>query len=82
MSRSIVTQKIVQNKVKFGLTWQQVAEAVGLSKEWVTAACLGQMTLTAAEAQIVGGLFDLDEMDIKWLQEVPYKGSLTRSCTD
>jgi cyanate lyase len=76
MNRNMVTQKIIQNKVKFGLTWQQVADAVGLSKEWVTAACLGQMTLTAAEAQIVGGLFDLDEMDIKWLQEVPYKGSL------
>lgn len=56
MNRNMVTQKIIQNKVKFGLTWQQVADAVGLSKEWVTAACLGQMTLTAAEAQIVGGL--------------------------
>ena len=47
-----------------------------LSKEWVTAACLGQMTLTAEQADVVAGLFDLDETEKAWLQIVPYKGSL------
>ena len=76
MSRLDVTEKIVATKVAKGLKWGDVAKKVGLSKEWVTAACLGQMTLTAEQADIVAGLFDLDESEKTWLQVVPYKGSL------
>ena len=76
MSRLEVTEKIIATKVARGLTWAEVAERVGLSKEWVTAACLGQMTLTAEQAGVVGDLFDLDEHERTWLQVVPYKGSL------
>jgi|SRR5450432_1566219 cyanate lyase len=76
MSRIAVTEKIVVAKVSKRIKWSEVAKKVGLSKEWVTAACLGQMTLTAAQARIVGELFDLDENDQAWLQVVPYKGSL------
>ena len=54
----------------------KVRRMFGLSKEWTTAACLGQMTLTAEQAAIVGDIFDLSEDDRKWLQVVPYKGSL------
>jgi len=76
MSRIAVTEKIVLAKVAKGLKWGDVAKEVGLSKEWVTAACLGQMTLTAEQADVVAGLFDLDETEKAWLQIVPYKGSL------
>ena len=76
MSRIAVTEKIVLAKVAKGLKWGDVAAQVGLSKEWVTAACLGQMTLTAAQAKTVGDIFDLDEHERTWLQVVPYKGSL------
>ena len=76
MSRIAVTEKIVLAKVAKGLKWSDVAKKVGLSKEWVTAACLGQMTLTAEQADVVAGLFDLDETEKAWLQIVPYKGSL------
>jgi cyanate lyase len=76
MSRIAVTEKIVLAKVAKGLKWADVAAKVGLSKEWVTAACLGQMTLTAAQAKTVGEIFDLDEHERTWLQVVPYKGSL------
>jgi cyanate lyase len=76
MSRLDVTEKIVVAKVSKGLKWADVAEKVGLSKEWVTAACLGQMTLTAEQAHIVGQIFGLTEEDTKWLTVVPYKGSL------
>jgi cyanate lyase len=76
MSRNDVTEKIITAKVLKGISWASVAERVGLSKEWTTAACLGQMTLTAEQAGILGEIFDLDEDDKKWLQVVPYKGSL------
>ena len=76
MSRLTVTEKIITAKVEKGLRWSEVAKKVGMSKEWVTAACLGQMTLTASQAAVVGEVFGLDQSDRKWLQVVPYKGSL------
>ena len=79
MSRIEVTEKIVATKVAKGLKWSDVAAKVGLSKEWVTAACLGQMTLTPAQAGVVGEIFGLTDAEQKWLMVVPYKGSLPTS---
>ncbi|WP_313422121.1 cyanase [Moraxella sp. CTOTU49803] len=76
-NRLEVTEKIIATKVSKGLTWEKVAKEVGLSKEWVTAACLGQMTLNDEQANKVGDLFNLNENEIKWLKVVPYKGSLS-----
>jgi cyanate lyase len=76
MNRNDVTEKIMTVKVKKNIKWTDVAKKVGESKEWVTAACLGQMTLTAAQAKAVGKIFGLNEEEQQWLQVVPYKGSL------
>jgi cyanate lyase len=76
MDRNDVTRKIVETKVRKGIKWADVAKAVGESKEWVTAGCLGQMTFTAKQAETIGEIFGLSEDDIAWLQVVPYKGSL------
>jgi cyanate lyase len=76
MNRLDVTEKIITTKVSKGLKWADVASAVGVSKEWVTAACLGQMTLTTQQAATVGEIFGLSAEEQKWLQVVPYKGSL------
>ncbi len=76
MNRMDVTEKIISTKVSKGLKWSDVAKKVGLSKEWTTAACLGQMTLDAAQAETLGDVFGLTEEEQKWLQIVPYKGSL------
>jgi cyanate lyase len=74
--REDVTKMILAAKVRKGILWRQVTEATGLSKEWSTAACLGQMTLTKPQAEAVGRLFDLPDEAVAWLQIVPYKGSL------
>ncbi|MCF8166543.1 MAG: cyanase [Rhodoferax sp.] len=76
MNRDIVTQKIVAAKVKDGLKWADIAKTIGQSKEWVTAACLGQMTFTKEQAEAAGKLFHLTDEEMAWLQIVPYKGSL------
>ncbi|WPC66518.1 cyanase [Rhodoferax ferrireducens] len=76
MNRLEVTEKIISTKVTKGIKWEAVAKKVGLSKEWVTAACLGQMTLNAEQAKIVGKMFGLTVEEQKWLQVAPYKGSL------
>lgn len=79
MSRAEVTEKILAAKVSKGVKWADVAEKVGLSKEWVTAACLGQMTLNTEQAALIGTIFDLSAEDRKWLTAVPFKGSLPTS---
>ena len=76
MSHDEVVRKIVATKVSKALKWSDVAVKLGLSKEWTTAACLGQMTLNAEQATVIGEIFDLTEEERKWLTVVPYKGSL------
>ena len=76
MNRNDVTEMIIEAKVKKGLKWEDVAKKVGLSKEWVTAGCLGQMTFDAKQATVIAKIFGLDTEAEKWLQVVPYKGSL------
>ncbi len=75
-NREQVTEHIVSAKVKNGITWAEVADKVGLSKEWTTAACLGQMAFNKAQAEIVGELFGLSDEAVAWLQIAPYKGSI------
>ena len=76
MNRNDITEKIITAKVSKGIRWEDVAISIGQSKEWTTAACLGQMTFTAEQAAKIGEIFGLDGEEQKWLQVVPYKGSL------
>lgn len=76
MTREDVTDLIYSAKIQKGLKWVGVAKKLKLSKEWTTAACLGQMTLTAEQAETIGKVFDLPPEAIALLQVVPYKGSL------
>ncbi len=75
-SRTQVTDMIQSAKILKGIKWSQIAEVVGQSKEWSTAACLGQMAMTKQQAEAVGELLKLTDEAIAWLQIVPYKGSL------
>ena len=79
MSRLEVTEKIIATKVAKGLKWADVAADIGLSKEWVTAGCLGQMTFNDEQAGKLAKTFDLTEAEAQWLKVVPYKGSLPTS---
>jgi cyanate lyase len=76
MTRNDVTEIIVMARLKKCLTWAKLAKAVGQSKEWTTAALLGQMQLTKEQAEAAGKLLGLPEYAVLLLQQVPYKGSL------
>ena len=76
MNRNDVTEMIVAAKIAKGLKWADVAAKIGLSKEWVTAGCLGQMAFDAKQAAILGDVFGLPELAVALLQQAPYKGSL------
>jgi cyanate lyase len=75
--RHELTEKIVRIKIERDLSWAGLAElAPGLSKEYVTAALLGQMALPAPAAEAIGNQLGLSEFEIKLLQLPPYRGSL------
>lgn len=76
MSRAEVTELVVTRKLEKKLSWGAIAEAVGQSKEWTTAALLGQMTMTEEQAQAAARVLDLPAAAVVQLQVVPYKGSL------
>lgn len=76
MTRDEVTQLVLSSKRAKQLTWSQLGEAIGLSKEWTTAALMGQMTLSSEQAETISGMLELPAEAIEMLQVVPYKGSL------
>ena len=76
-TREALTEKIRAVKRAKGLTWKQIAQAAGTaSPVLITAALLGQMKLTQAEAEGVASLLDLSATEKMMLTEVPYRGSL------
>jgi cyanate lyase len=79
MTREDVTDLIYSAKIQKGIKWADVAKKLKVSKEWATAACLGQMTLTKPQALIIGKTFGLSLEAINLLQVVPYKCSLRSS---
>jgi cyanate lyase len=76
MTRLDVTEEIIAAKIKRGLKWADIAKAIGLSKEWVTAGLLGQMTFTKEQAETIREMLGLSAEATQLLQVVPYKGSL------
>jgi cyanate lyase len=76
MNRNDVTELVVAQKIAKKLKWETLAKAVGQSKEWTTAALLGQMTMTEKQAKAAGKLLDLPKEAVALLQVTPYRGSL------
>ena len=59
LTREDVTDMIMSVKIQKRIKWADVAPKLKLSKEWVTAACLGQMALTNTQAKLVAKIFSL-----------------------
>lgn len=78
MTREELTQKIFAHKTLKGIKWADVAKKVGMSKEWTTAALLGQMTMSKDQATAAANALglNLSEEEIALLMTVPYRGSL------
>lgn len=78
MTRAELTEKIVAHKMMKGFKWADVAEKVGQSKEWTTAAMMGQMSMTKEQAEAAANAMglNLDDEEIGLLMSVPYRGSI------
>ncbi|MEU8551943.1 cyanase [Streptomyces roseoverticillatus] len=75
-ARQALAAKAVEAKLRKDLSWQQIADAAGLSVAFVTAAVLGQHPLPAASAEAVAELLGLDADDATALQTIPTRGSI------
>ena len=74
-ARELLTEKILGQKRKLGLTWAAIAAGLGTSSPVLyTAAMLGQYQLTAEEAEKAVTLLELDTEDAKLLVECPTRG--------
>jgi cyanate lyase len=76
MTREQATEAIRAAKEESGLTWAGLAEAVGRSPVWTTAALLGQGSMSAEEAANVTEALGLGTDVATALQRPPMKGSL------
>lgn len=76
LPRAEATELICEAKRLKGLTWAQIAQVVGRSKEWTTAALLGQASMSAEEAARACELLGLGPEVARALVIPPMKGSL------
>lgn len=76
MTRTELTDQIIEAKLKKHLTWETLAKAVGRSEIWTTAALLGQMSMDKKEAEAAVKKLGLDKEAALLLQQCPSKGSL------
>ena len=76
MTRQEATDMILEAKTEKQLTWEQIGEAVGGDKVWVTSVLLGQNSMNEQEAAKAMAILGLDSEVARTLQECPMKGSL------
>ena len=70
-ARQLLAAAAVEAKTCKDLSWQQIADAAGLSVAFTTAAVLGQHALPEESAKAVGGLLGLDDAAVRLLQTIP-----------
>jgi len=80
MTRKEATEYILAAKREKRLTFEDIGKAVGRHKVWVTAALMGQATMSKEEAEKAVKALGLGEgiapQVAGFLQEIPTKGSL------
>jgi len=73
MTKEEMTDLIVASKKAKGLTWEAVAEQVGMGETWVASACFGMNSMPVDAAKSLCEVLDLDENVCAALQEFPCK---------
>jgi cyanate lyase len=76
MTRDEITAAIVAARVAKGLTWQELADAIGRPVVWTTSALLGQHPIPAGLGTVLVAMLGLDEAAVPVLAAVPMRGGL------
>ncbi|NEE00429.1 cyanase [Phytoactinopolyspora halotolerans] len=74
MPKADAAALIVAARVRRGLTWSELADAIGAPVVWSTAAALGQHPMTTEQAQRVCALLELGDDVAESLQLQPSRG--------
>ncbi|WP_280396617.1 cyanase [Nocardia carnea] len=75
MSKSAAADLVVTARIRRGLSWADIAEALGAPLVWTTAALLGQHPMTAEQARKVCDLLGLDDAVAESLSLQPARGA-------
>lgn len=75
MSKRAAADLVVAARIRRGLSWADIAEALGAPLVWTTAALLGQHPMTAEQARKVCELLGLDETVAESLSLQPARGA-------
>jgi cyanate lyase len=76
LTKQEAAQAIRAAKVRLGLTWGQLAEAVGAPAGWTVSAMLGQQPMTAEQAEAAVRALELGQDVRTALQLQPTRGAL------
>jgi len=76
VTRDEVTQAVMAARLARGLSWQDLAAAIGKPEVWVVAALLGQHPLDPADGSTLAAKLGLPEEVVPVLASVPMRGGL------
>jgi cyanate lyase len=74
MDRNEITEQIVLARLRQGLTWQELADAIGKPMLWTTSALLGQHPIPPELGKVLVEMLGLDESVLPVLAAVPLRG--------
>lgn len=73
LEKEDATALILAAKRKAGLSWEALAEAIGMSPVWTHSACMGMNAFSAEKAQALAEVLGLPEAAVPALVESPTK---------
>ena len=73
MTKDEMTLAILEAKLSKGLSWEEIAEKVGMSPVWTTSACLGMNSMPADYAKSLCTALELPETVAIALEAFPHK---------
>ncbi|OCB40577.1 cyanase [Mycobacterium malmoense] len=76
MNRHEITEQIVLARLRLGLTWQELADAIDRPVVWTTSALLGQHPIPREQARVLVEKLKLDESVVPVLAAPPVRGGL------
>jgi cyanate lyase len=76
LTKKAAAQSVVEAKIRLGLTWAQLADAIDGPLAWTTSALLGQHPMSAAQADTVAGVLELGPDVVAALRAQPTRGAL------
>lgn len=73
MDKAAMTEAVIGAKIAKGLSWEAIAEQVGVGVVWLVSACLGKNSMKPELAEKLSAVLDLSDEVKTALQVFPHK---------